>query len=278
MNNRIISAIVIAASLIIFILLSGVPFVMNLTVALIAASALYEVLIVTKYIESKSLIVISIVFAFIIPFIPVIPFVPDFTRTAFTLGIFAFTMVLFITLLAAYETFSLEHLSVVFLMSIIIPFFFSTLIYSRQMDAGFYNLLYIFLCAWACDSGGYIFGRMFGRHKLTPKISPKKTVEGAFGGVAASIVTTICLCYIIDVFDANITVDYAVVVIYSLIGGIFAILGDLSASVIKRNFGVKDFGKLIPGHGGIMDRFDSVLFVAPMMYLSLYLYPVFIMI
>ncbi|MDF2686230.1 MAG: Phosphatidate cytidylyltransferase [Clostridia bacterium] len=272
MRERIISASVIVVIILVFIFLSGAPFVLNIAVALLGAGALCEVLIVTKYVESKSLMFISLIFAFLIPFIP------DFSRLTFTLGIFAFTMILFITLLSAYEIFNIEHLSVVFLMSIIIPYFYATLIYARRMDAGFYNLLYIFLCAWSTDTGGYIFGKMFGRHKLTPTISPKKTVEGAIGGVAASVISTLCLSYIIDVFDNNIIVNYSVIILYSLTGGIIAILGDLTASVIKRNFGVKDFGRLIPGHGGIMDRFDSVLFVAPMIYLSLNLYPAFMLI
>lgn len=272
MKSRVISALILSALLVTVIAFSDIKIIFNIFIAAISAAALYEVLIVTKYIESKSLIVISLVFAVCIPFIH---FMPQLTRGAFILGIFSYAMILFVTLLISYRIFSLEHLSVVFLMSTIIPLFFSTLLYSRELEFGLYNILFIFLCSWGTDTGGYIFGKLFGRHKLTPKISPKKTVEGALGGILSSITACTCLCYAIDIFDPTVVVDYTALVIYSFIGSVFAILGDLIASIIKRNFNVKDFGKMIPGHGGIMDRFDSVLFSSPMLYMMLVLSAIF---
>ena len=175
MKQRVLSGVLICAVLAVFIGFSGFPVVLKAVTAAISACALYEVLVVTKYVESKTLMVISLLFAIAIPFFP------DFQRAGFTGGIFIFAVILFTSLICLYKTFSFEHLCVVFVMSIIIPFFFSCIIYTRQISdtLGLYYMLMIFLCAWATDTGGYIFGRLFGRHRMTPVISPKKTIEGA---------------------------------------------------------------------------------------------------
>ena len=282
MKSRLFSAailIILTAALIFF---CNVPLVLNFFVALLSAAALYEVLIVTKYVESKALISISMLFAFIIPFISEISRMASSLGLHFELGnalfviIFIYAVILFSTLLLSYKTYSLEHLSLVFLMSVIIPCFLTTIIFAHRLTGDRWNIVLIILCAWAADSGGYIFGKLFGRHKLTPKISPKKTVEGAIGAVFAAIGATVIFAYCIDAFIESITVNYIALAIYAFIGSVCAMFGDLVASLIKRSFGVKDFGNLIPGHGGIMDRFDSVLFVSPFLYIAMTMCPVFV--
>ncbi len=282
MKSRLFSAailIILTAALIFF---CNVPLVLNFFVALLSAAALYEVLIVTKYVESKALISISMLFAFIIPFISEISRMASSLGLHFELGnalfviIFIYAVILFSTLLLSYKTYSLEHLSLVFLMSVIIPCFLTTIIFAHRLTGDRWNIVLIILCAWAADSGGYIFGKLFGRHKLTPKISPKKTVEGAIGAVFTAIGATVIFAYCIDVFIESITVNYIALAIYAFIGSVCAMFGDLVASLIKRSFGVKDFGNLIPGHGGIMDRFDSVLFVSPFLYIAMTMCPVFV--
>ena len=262
MKQRVLSGVLICAVLAVFIGFSGFPVVLKAVTAAISACALYEVLVVTKYVESKTLMVISLLFAIAIPFFP------DFQRAGFTGGIFIFAVILFTSLICLYKTFSFEHLCVVFVMSIIIPFFFSCIIYTRQISdtLGLYYMLMIFLCAWATDTGGYIFGRLFGRHRMTPVISPKKTIEGAVGGYVASAAALAIVAYAAHQFTGA-NVNFVSLCVFALFGSSAAILGDLTASVIKRSFGAKDYGNLIPGHGGIMDRFDSVLFVAPTLYL-----------
>jgi len=282
MKSRLFSAailIILTAALIFF---CNVPLVLNFFVAILSAAALYEVLIVTKYVESKALTSISMFFAFIIPFISEISHLVEPLGLHFELGnawfvlIFVYAVILFSTLLFSYKTYNLEHLSVVFLMSVVIPCFLSTIVFAHRLTGDRWNIVLIILCSWAADSGGFIFGKLFGRHKLTPKISPKKTVEGAVGAVFATIGATVIFAYCVDVFISSITVNYVALVIYAFIGSFCAMFGDLVASLIKRSFGVKDFGKLIPGHGGIMDRFDSVLFVAPFLYIAMTMCPVFI--
>lgn len=282
MKSRLFSSVILMAAMAVLIFFCHVPLVLNLFVAFLSAAALYEVLIVTKYVESKALTSISMLFAFIIPFISEISRLLSTIGVHFELGnalfvmIFLYAVVLFITLMCSYKTYSLEHLSLVFLMSVIIPCFFTTMIFAHRLTGDRWNIVLVILCAWASDAGGYIFGRLFGRHKLTPNISPKKTVEGAVGAVLISVGACVVFAYCVDTFVTTITVNYFYLIIYVLIGAVCAMFGDLVASLIKRNFGVKDFGKLIPGHGGIMDRFDSVLFVAPLMYIAMTMGAVFV--
>ena len=133
------------------------------------------------------------------------------------------------------------------------------------------TMLLTFICAWSCDTFAYFTGRFLGKHKLIPHVSPNKTVEGSVGGVVGAMV--ICIVYLLivkNVFDTNMLTWSNVVVegaVYGLVGGALSQLGDLIASAIKRDTGIKDFGWIFPGHGGFMDRFDSVMFIAPIMYI-----------
>lgn len=133
------------------------------------------------------------------------------------------------------------------------------------------TMLLTFICAWSCDTFAYFTGRFLGKHKLIPHVSPNKTVEGSVGGVIGAMV--ICIVYLLivkNVFDTNMLQWSNVVVegaVYGLVGGVLSQLGDLIASAIKRDTGIKDFGWIFPGHGGFMDRFDSVMFIAPIMFI-----------
>lgn len=136
--------------------------------------------------------------------------------------------------------------------------------YIIKIFVGFSALavLWVFVIAWITDSGAYFAGVFFGKHKLVPHISPKKTVEGAIGGILAAVVAGI-VYYIIRSgasFDLRYMAAFAAM---SFVGSILSQLGDFVASCIKRDFDVKDYGSILPGHGGLMDRFDSVVFIAP---------------
>lgn len=143
-------------------------------------------------------------------------------------------------------------------------------------DAIFFILL-ILCFAWGGDTCAYFAGRAFGKHKLCPVVSPKKTVEGAIGGAVTALVFTLLFSWmyaegVTEILGVPVEVDYLRIALLSPVLTAFSILGDLSASVLKRQYGVKDYGSIMPGHGGIMDRFDSVLFVLPAVFLlSVYL-------
>ena len=140
-------------------------------------------------------------------------------------------------------------------------------IYQTRMipGEGAYLVWLVFLCSWGCDTFAYCVGMLIGKHKMSPKLSPKKSVEGAVGGVIGAAVLGAVYAAAVGHFgDAA-----GDPLLYALIcgaGALISMVGDLAASAIKRNYNIKDYGKLIPGHGGILDRFDSVIFTAPIIY------------
>lgn len=130
---------------------------------------------------------------------------------------------------------------------------------------GFYIVWLVFLSSWGSDTCAYCAGMLFGKHKMSPRLSPKKSVEGAVGGVLGASALGALYGYIMN----DVLKDERVILLFALICGVGALIsmvGDLAASAIKRNADIKDYGKLIPGHGGVMDRFDSVIFTAPVIY------------
>lgn len=139
----------------------------------------------------------------------------------------------------------------------------------RQGSNGLYNVWLIFLCSWGSDTCAYLAGVAFGKHKMAPVLSPKKSIEGAVGGVLGAALLGFIYA---SVFKDNISGALDPRIAYPVVcgaGSLIAMTGDLAASAVKRNHDIKDYGKLIPGHGGIMDRFDSVIFVAPVIWLLL---------
>ena len=132
-------------------------------------------------------------------------------------------------------------------------------------NAGFNKVLFALFLVWATDIGAYVFGRRFGRQPLMPAVSPNKTVEGSLGGIVSALVVSAVFMLV----DSTVysPLNFLIMLILVIILSIMGQFGDLVESAYKRHFGVKDSGKLIPGHGGILDRFDSLLFVFPIMYL-----------
>lgn len=133
---------------------------------------------------------------------------------------------------------------------------------------GKYLYLLTFIGPWVSDTFAYFTGRLLGKHKLIPEVSPKKTVEGAIGGIVFAAVSFVVYALIISkYFDTSLKPDYAVLAVAGALVSVISQIGDLAASVIKRHYGIKDYGWLFPGHGGVMDRFDSVLLTAPVLYI-----------
>jgi phosphatidate cytidylyltransferase len=131
------------------------------------------------------------------------------------------------------------------------------------------GMLFLIAVSKTMDTGGYIFGMLSGKflpggnHKIAPSVSPKKSWEGFVGGIVVAMLGMVVYCMIVDNLFGY-SVNYVIAVIYGLVGSVGSVVGDLTMSVIKRQAGIKDYGKLIPGHGGILDRFDSVIITAPL--------------
>lgn len=137
---------------------------------------------------------------------------------------------------------------------------------TRALPYGQYSVWIIFAASWGCDTAAYCTGMLLGKHKLAPVLSPKKSIEGAVGGVVGAALLGGLFAYFVIQPTINEQNVVLIFVIISAVGAVISQIGDLAASGIKRNEEIKDYGKLIPGHGGIMDRFDSVIFVAPVIY------------
>lgn len=145
------------------------------------------------------------------------------------------------------------------------PVMLSFVFLTRQLENGIYLVWMIFISSWISDTCAYLVGVMIGKHKLAPALSPKKSIEGAVGGIVGAALVGALFGAYLD--NSLLLEDFAVML--AIVGGVGSVIsqvGDLAASAIKRNHEIKDYGKLIPGHGGIMDRFDSVIFTAPITY------------
>lgn len=175
-----------------------------------------------------------------------------------------------ILLMAAY-VFSFPKFDIKELMACFYGLFYVVIMLSyvylvRITRDGAYAVWLIFLCSWGCDTCAYLVGVMFGKHKMAPVLSPKKSIEGGVGGVLGAALLGFLYALIVKDYIHEINRPLLLFPVMCAVGGLISQIGDLAASGIKRNNDIKDYGKLIPGHGGIMDRFDSVIITAPIIY------------
>lgn len=189
------------------------------------------------------------------------------------LAAFLFFSLLFCELLAGYKEIKFASLCVALFSGMVYPFLIGALVRLRGMEDGTYYILVAFIISMVADSGAYFVGRAFGKHKLAPVISPKKTVEGAIGGVIVNILGMVLYTLLLNKCFGFTEVNYLYAAIYGLVGAFGSMLGDLTFSVAKRQVGIKDYGNLFPGHGGILDRFDSTMICAPIAEVLLILIP-----
>ena len=190
-------------------------------------------------------------------------------------GILLFLIMLLLLLLMfyvfSYPKFNIKQVSMIFfgILYVAVTFSFIYLIRTRG-NYGKYLVWLIFIPSWGSDTCAYCFGMLFGKHKLSPILSPNKTIEGAVGGIIGSALLGALYTYIMF-YRINKDINFSClrVGIACGIGAIISMIGDLTASAIKRDFKVKDYGNIIPGHGGVLDRFDSVIFTAPALYFIL---------
>ena len=158
-----------------------------------------------------------------------------------------------------YPKYHAEQVMAAFFGVVYVAVMLSFIYLTRSLPDGKFLVWLIFLCSWGCDTCAYCVGMLIGKHKMAPVLSPKKSIEGAVGGVAGAAL----LGVIYAAATQGKIAEYALI---CAVGALISMVGDLAASAIKRNQNIKDYGKLIPGHGGILDRFDSVIITAPVIY------------
>lgn len=280
MKQRVITAVVLLLVLALVVWQINTPLFV-LVIAFLSAAAANEIMKCAK-INNGFIVAAGTAFSALVPFFagervlePVISAevwgniiyaVPN------VVYIIALVLVLLLAMLKGYSHTKFEDVAIAVFASIIVPFGFSVFVRLRDMFAnqqfGIYLIFFALICALGTDSGAQLGGMAFGKHKMSPNISPKKTIEGAACGIIFSIILNAVAFVLYNHFGiAKIDASGATILLVCAVPISFmSMMGDLSASVLKRNFGVKDFGKIFPGHGGVMDRFDSVLFTLPLTY------------
>lgn len=179
------------------------------------------------------------------------------------IGVFMLSMLLYVVCFPKYRS---EQIMANVFNFLYAPVMLSFIYLTREQEAGKYIVWLILISSWGCDTCAYVVGMLIGKKKIFPVLSPKKSLEGCIGGVvgAGFIAALYAIFAVENVFpDKRVTI---VITVICMVGAVMSQVGDLAASAIKRNHEIKDYGKLIPGHGGIMDRFDSVIVTAPMIY------------
>ena len=179
------------------------------------------------------------------------------------IGVFMLSMLLYVVRFPKYRS---EQIMANVFNFLYAPVMLSFIYLTREQEAGKYIVWLILISSWGCDTCAYVVGMLIGKKKIFPVLSPKKSLEGCIGGVVgAGLIAALYAVFAVEnVFpDKRVTI---VITVICMVGAVMSQVGDLAASAIKRNHEIKDYGKLIPGHGGIMDRFDSVIVTAPMIY------------
>ena len=268
MKTRVLAAAILAPLLLIIVLV--LPKVVTAVVAALSCAMMaYELLYSTNLVRHTRLVVYSAAMAF---------FVAIWCYTGMhyawgMLGFLAFFAAVFGELMMSHVKVRFDRIAVCFLAAVLIPFLFSALVRLHIQKYGRHLIMIPFFIAWLSDSGAYFAGRAFGQRKLAPVISPKKTVEGMIGGILVAMAGLVAYMLMLNIFF-DFKVNYVYALLYGLLGSLAGVFGDLCFSAIKRQAGIKDYSNLIPGHGGMLDRFDSVIVVAPLVEALLILIPV----
>lgn len=269
MKTRIISGAVLVVVLILVMLVVPTKLPAALLVGMANAIAANELLYTTGYVPNKRLVAYCAAMGFYIAIWSYLGSVHAYG----VLGLLVFMMVLYGEMMFSHVKMTFDKTAMCFLAGAVFPYMLSSLIRIHIMVAGRHLIVIAFVLAFLSDTGAYFAGMAFGSHKLAPVLSPKKTIEGVLGGIIAAIVGMLVYGLIMQ-FVFKFRVNFLFAVLYGILGSGISVFGDLSFSVMKRQTGIKDYGNLIPGHGGILDRFDSVMYVAPLVEMLLLVLPV----
>lgn len=269
-RTRLLSGILLVIIALVTVIGGGnLLFATILLISLIGMSELYQVFGVQKKMAGILGYVFAILYYVLLyldQYIGVLRTVEVFGQISwFQLLSMTAVIVLMAVYVFTFPNYRTEQILAVFFGMFYVAVMLSYIFQIRILPEGQFSVWLVFLCSWGCDTCAYCVGVLFGKHKMAPVLSPKKSIEGAVGGVVGAALLGAIYAMAINHFGgANAdAVSYAMI---CAAGGLISMIGDLAASAIKRNHNIKDYGNLIPGHGGILDRFDSVIFTAPIIY------------
>lgn len=264
MKTRIITAIVAICLLLPVLIFSGTP-ALPIALALCAFVAIYEMSacigLKNAYLLTAPLYLLALGLPFLIRYANGM----DLIRQVILAAISVISLYFFAVLTFSHGKYKLADVATLFMTAFYILAGFNAIMILRDYElGGKYVYLTVFLGAWVTDTFAYFCGMLFGRggkHKLIPDVSPKKTVEGSIGGIVFCMLSMVIFGLIINAIS-DFHANYLMLVVGGFLASIVSQIGDLCMSVIKRTYGIKDYGKLFPGHGGMLDRFDSVIAVS----------------
>lgn len=267
MVTRCISGVILVVIALITILSGG--YVLAATLLAISGIAFYELAKVCRIHGEKGFNVLEIVSYIAIVFLYVLT-----VKTSDDMFILLWAILFFLAILGVYvfafPKFHAQQIMATYFCVLYAPLMFSFIYRIRMTEYGIYLVWMVFVASWISDTFAYFTGMLLGKHKLAPVLSPKKSIEGSIGGIAGSALAGALFGYL---FSTKVGQEVNLVVVCAVLGALGSVIsqiGDLAASGIKRNYEIKDYGKLIPGHGGIMDRFDSVIVTSPIIYFLVY--------
>ena len=267
MKTRIITGAVLV--LVLLLMVFAAPKMLSTVVfGLVMSIGSYELLYGTGLVRHPRLVIYAAIMAFLVAMWSYF----DAVHAVLLLLVLAFVMVLFAEVMRDHVKVRFAMIAMTFVAGFMMPYLLSAVIRILCMKVGRYFILIPFLAAYMNDAGAYFVGMKFGKHKLAPVVSPNKTIEGLAGGLAASVVGMILYGLLLQ-FAFQFQVNYLLCILYGILGGAAGVFGDLCFSVVKRQTGIKDYGNLFPGHGGVLDRFDSLMTVAPLIEALLILLP-----
>ena len=258
MAERLVSA---AAAILLLFAVLYVDCVLNIkiavyVIAILALIALHEMYKPLGIVKHKSVCAVGILTTL------AVVFAGEYIEIAVSIAV----MLFFATAVFRHNEIKFNTICTALFSALYISFGFHYFESMLRMNCGLGMLFFVLIAAFVTDSGAYFVGRTFGKHKLAPELSPKKTVEGSIGGIVFAVIAIFIYKYIMQYAYGGIELNTVNITINVIIAAVAGEIGDLSASLVKRELNIKDYGKIMPGHGGVLDRFDSILFVAPTVY------------
>ena len=262
-KTRLISGIILVAAALVVVLLGGK--ILWFVMMALSIIGLYEFFNAVRFFPN----VLSIIsFVALLAYYVLLLFLD--APLSFMLTGTGLVVLMLIILVITYPRYQISQMATSYFGFIYVPVMFSFLYLTRMLPHGKALVWLIFLSAWGCDTLAYCTGRLIGKHKMTPKLSPKKTIEGGIGGVAGAALLGLIYAAIMRAASPQTGAHLGWFALICACGAVISQFGDLAASAVKRSFQIKDYGTLIPGHGGILDRFDSIIVTAPVIYFLAY--------
>ena len=268
MKARLLTAAV-AIPLLLVVLIVLPAWVLAWVIGIMCAIAAYELLYRTNLVRNVRMVAYSAVVALLVPVFGHYQLSQGWNL----LGILVYAGLLFMELLMTRGKLRFSKIALCLVGGLVVPYAFSAIVRIMDGELGRYLVLTPFVLAFIPDSGAYFVGIKHGKTKLAPSISPKKSVEGAISGILTGMIGMVAFMLVLQI-GFGMQINYLFALIYGFAGSVAAIFGDLCFSAIKRQAEIKDYGVILPGHGGVLDRFDSMIFVAPLTEALLMLIPV----